>query len=39
MSFSVHPVVRRQTIADALRRPARRPPAQTASVCGTPQRT
>jgi fatty-acyl-CoA synthase len=34
MSFSIHPVVRRQTIADALRRTALRLPAKTAIVCG-----
>ena len=34
MSFSIHPVVRRQTIADALRRTALRLPARTAIVCG-----
>ncbi|WP_439588089.1 acyl-CoA synthetase [Hydrogenophaga sp.] len=39
MSFSVHPVVRRQTIADALRRTALRLPAKTAIVCGATQWT
>ncbi|WP_372659733.1 acyl-CoA synthetase [Hydrogenophaga sp.] len=33
-STAVHPVVRRQTIADALRRTAGRLPAKTAIVCG-----
>ena len=31
MSLSIHPVVRRQTIADALRRTAIRLPAKTGS--------
>jgi fatty-acyl-CoA synthase len=35
MSPSIHPVVRRQTIADALRRTALRLPAKMAIVCGT----
>ncbi|MDP3252845.1 MAG: acyl-CoA synthetase [Hydrogenophaga sp.] len=39
MSFSVHPVVRRQTIADALRRTALRLPAKTAIVCGATEWT
>eukprot|EP01136_Pigoraptor_vietnamica_P009332 Opistho-1_new@45741 len=34
MSPSIHPVVRRQTIADALRRTALRLPAKMAIVCG-----
>jgi len=34
MSLSIHPVVRRQTIADALRRTAIRLPAKTGIVCG-----
>jgi fatty-acyl-CoA synthase len=34
MPASVHPVVRRQTIADALRRTAQRLPAKSAVVCG-----
>jgi fatty-acyl-CoA synthase len=34
MPASIHPVVRRQTIADALRRTAQRLPAKTAVVCG-----
>ncbi len=34
MPASVHPVVRRQTIADALRRTALRLPERTAIVCG-----
>ena len=34
MSLSIHPVIRRQTIADALRRTAIRLPAQTSIVCG-----
>ncbi|MGE0100674.1 MAG: acyl-CoA synthetase [Hydrogenophaga sp.] len=39
MPFSVHPVVRRQTIADALRRTALRLPDKTAIVCGATQWT
>ena len=35
MSHTIAPVVRRQTIADALRRTAQRLPAKTAIVCGT----
>lgn len=35
MPASIHPVVRRQTIADALRRTAQRLPAKTAVVCGS----
>eukprot|EP01136_Pigoraptor_vietnamica_P009331 Opistho-1_new@45739 len=34
MSPSIHPVVRRQTIADALHRTAQRLPAKTAIACG-----
>lgn len=34
MPASIHPVVRRQTIADALRRTAQRLPSKTAIVCG-----
>ncbi|MCV0438002.1 MAG: acyl-CoA synthetase [Hydrogenophaga sp.] len=39
MPSSIHPVVRRQTIADALRRTAQRLPAKTAIVCGDTQWT
>jgi fatty-acyl-CoA synthase len=39
MTASVHPVVRRQTIADALRRTAQRLPAKSAVVCGDTQWT
>jgi fatty-acyl-CoA synthase len=35
MSHNIHPVVRRQTIADALRRTAIRLPAKTGIVCGS----
>ncbi len=34
MSYTIAPVVRRQTIADALRRTAQRLPAKTGIVCG-----
>ena len=34
MSTTIHPAVRRQTIADALRRTAIRLPAKTGIVCG-----
>ncbi|MGE0349932.1 acyl-CoA synthetase [Hydrogenophaga sp.] len=39
MPSSIHPVVRRQTIADALRRTALRLPTKTAIVCGDTQWT
>lgn len=39
MSPSIHTVVRRQTIADALRRTAQRLPAKTGIVCGQVQWT
>jgi fatty-acyl-CoA synthase len=39
MHASVHPVVRRQTIADALHRTAQRLPQKSAVVCGTTQWT
>ena len=39
VSPSIHPVVRRQTIADALRRTAQRLPAKTGIVCGVTQWT
>ena len=35
MSNAIHPAVRRQTIADALRRTAIRLPAKTGIVCGS----
>ncbi len=35
MSYTISPVVRRQTIADALRRTAQRLPAKTGIVCGS----
>ncbi len=35
MSYTIAPVVRRQTIADALRRTAQRLPAKTGIVCGS----
>ncbi len=34
MTYSAHPVARRQTIADALRRTALRHPAKTGIICG-----
>ena len=39
MSQTIHPVVRRQTIADALRRTAQRLPAKTGIICGASQWT
>jgi fatty-acyl-CoA synthase len=34
VSYDIHPAVRRQTIADALRRTAIRVPPKTGIVCG-----